>query len=48
MFLQLVLEKVCIAIGGMFMLIGAGLHIAKEVGWLVSKGERRSYTRLLW
>ena len=37
--LQLVLEKVCIAIGGMFMLIGAGLHIAKEVGWLVSKGE---------
>ena len=37
--LQLVLEKVCLAIGGMFMLIGAGLHIAKEVGWLVSKGE---------
>ncbi len=39
MLLQLVLEKVCLAIGGMFMLIGAGLHIAKEVGWLVSKGE---------
>ena len=36
--LQLVLEKVCVAIGGMFMLIGAGLHIAKEVGWMVSKG----------
>lgn len=36
--LQLVLEKVCVAVGGMFMLIGAGLHIAKEVGWMVSKG----------
>lgn len=41
--LQLVLEKVCIAIGGMFMLIGAGLHIAKEVGWMVSKGQCTPY-----
>ena len=36
--LQLVLEKVLLAVGGMFMLVGAGLHISKEVGWLVSKG----------
>ena len=36
--LQLILEKVLLAVGGMFMLVGAALHISKEVGWLVSKG----------
>lgn len=36
--LQLILEKIFLALGGMFMVVGAGLHIAKEVGWLVSKG----------
>ncbi|CAL5224805.1 g7550 [Coccomyxa viridis] len=45
---SLVLEKVCIAIGGMFMLIGAGLHIAKEIGWLVSKGTMYPPTKAEW
>ena len=42
--LQLVLEKVLLAVGGMFMLVGAGLHISKEVGWLVSKGAAAHYS----
>ena len=44
--LQLVLEKVLLAVGGMFMLVGAGLHISKEVGWLVSKGAAAHHSAL--
>ena len=44
--LQLVLEKVLLAVGGMFMLVGAGLHISKEVGWLVSKGVAAHHSAL--
>lgn len=43
--LQLILDKVGLAMGGMLMLVGAGLHIAKEVGWLVSKGESTTRTK---
>ena len=45
--LQLILEKIFLALGGMFMVVGAGLHIAKEVGWLVSKGADLSLYPLL-
>ena len=45
--LQLILEKIFLALGGMFMVVGAGLHIAKEVGWLVSKGGDLSLHPLL-
>ena len=36
--LQLILEKISLAAGGLFLMIGAGCYIAKEVGWMVSKG----------
>ena len=45
--LQLILEKIFLALGGLFMVVGAGLHIAKEVGWLVSKGGDLSLHPLL-
>ena len=36
--MQLILEKISLAAGGLFLMVGAGCHIAKEVGWMVSKG----------
>jgi hypothetical protein len=35
---QLVLEKIAPAIGGMLFMVGSGVHIAQEFGWMVSKG----------
>lgn len=37
---QLILEKISLAAGGLLLMVGAGCHIAKEVGWMVSKGAR--------
>lgn len=36
--LQLILEKIAPAAAGMLFLVGSGCYIAKEVGWMVSKG----------
>ncbi|KAK9905694.1 hypothetical protein WJX75_004734 [Coccomyxa subellipsoidea] len=45
---SLILEKIAPAAAGMLFLVGSGCYIAKEVGWMVSKGAMCPPTRKDW
>ncbi|CAL8472115.1 g11657 [Coccomyxa elongata] len=45
---SLILEKIAPAVAGLLFLVGSGCYIAKEVGWMVSKGAMCPPTRKDW